>query len=205
MEECPSRCLIASMCAPASIMRPAAVWRSPWNVSPSRPARLTAGSNTRVRNVERRSGPPSGATNTNASAAGRPRCARCSASMATTNAGTLKVLRNARVFGGANATRPPTSAHVSATSSVGAGSRSGRRAALRFRTTAARARRPDRPSVSDRHLAREEFELLGGQEPPSVLVVGRETHTTAGTSRYDFGGDRCAPTRRSSSGTTSAW
>jgi hypothetical protein len=38
--------------------------------------------------------------------------------MATRNAGTLKVLRDARVFGGANATRPPTSAHVSATSSV---------------------------------------------------------------------------------------
>jgi len=45
---------------------PAAVWRRPRNVSPSSSARFTAGSNTRVRKVDRRSAPPSGATNRDA-------------------------------------------------------------------------------------------------------------------------------------------
>jgi hypothetical protein len=84
---------MASGWAPASTMRPTAEWRNAWKVSPSSPARSTAGLNTRVRNVDRRSGPPSGATNTSSSGSGRPRRAKCSASMAARNGGTSNVRR----------------------------------------------------------------------------------------------------------------
>jgi hypothetical protein len=48
MEECPSRRLIVSMCAPASIINAAALCRRSWKCNPTSPARRSAGDQIRT-------------------------------------------------------------------------------------------------------------------------------------------------------------
>ena len=137
--------------APPAIHRATAVWRRSWMRSPSRPAVVVAGRQTRARNAVTRSGPPCGAVNTKAS--GSPAPARWAASSSTTKRGSPTVRRLARVFGGPTCStpgprprsRPPGRSRAATRLDHGAGRPAPRYAARRI------PRRPGR--LNERHPA----------------------------------------------------
>jgi hypothetical protein len=64
---CPAHSETSRTLHPAATRMATKLCRSPWKVKPSRPARATAGCQTRRAKVERNSGPPLAAVNTSAS------------------------------------------------------------------------------------------------------------------------------------------
>src|SRR5947209_2178808 len=87
--------LLGQSLAAASV---ALVWRRSWNRTPSRPTDTHAGSHTRLRKFSRRSGVPSGMTNTRPSTPGSLQRARCSTMASQMNAGSTTVRAPAAVF-----------------------------------------------------------------------------------------------------------
>jgi len=90
--------------------------RTPWNVTPYRPDRVTAGCHSRRENRPRASGPPRGAVNTRASGSGPTKTARCSSSRRITARATGTVRLERDVFGSwPRVTCPRTSTAVEPT------------------------------------------------------------------------------------------
>ena len=86
--------------APLAAARVALVWRRSWKRTPSMPVARHAGSHTRLRKFSRRSGVPSGITNTRPSTPGSLHLARCSTITSQMNCGSTTVRVPAVVFGG---------------------------------------------------------------------------------------------------------